>query len=136
MRRVKQKDSNGCGLACIAMLANKTYKEVRKIAVTKVGLGDGGFYTGTKELRALSDHYGIVLGKRRRPFKSFAALPETAILAINYKKAEDRWHWVVYRRSPKDEFIYDPKKTIKSNKRRDFGRIKEKAKWFLPVIKM
>ena len=133
MRRVKQGDPTGCGLACIAMLANTNYEEVKEVAIKKLGFNKSGtFYTGTRHLRELAGHFKIELGKKRRKFKRFEELPETTILAINYNKKSDTWHWVVYRREPNDEFVYDPKKNIKSNKRRDFRRIK--AKWFLPVI--
>ena len=133
MRRVKQGDPTGCGLACIAMLAGSDYNTVRELAIKELGFEDSGaFYTGTNHLRYLSDSFNIELGKKRRQFKSFEALPEIAILAINYKEDSDTWHWVVYRRTINDEFVYDPRKNIKANKRRDFGRIK--AKWFLPVI--
>ncbi len=133
MRRVKQGDPTGCGLACIAMLANSDYNSVRKLALEQLGFDDSGsFYTGTKHLRDLANSFNIELGKKRRQFKSFGELPEIAILAINYKEELDTWHWVVYRRTKNDEFVYDPKKNIKANKRRDFGRIK--ARWFLPVI--
>lgn len=132
MRRIKQGDPTGCGLACIAMLTDTNYNSVRELAVGQLGFDDSGtFYTGTKELRELGRNFNIELGRRMRKFKNFQELPETAILAINYKEDSDTWHWVVYRRTSNDEFVYDPKKNIKSNKRRDFGRIK--AKWFLPV---
>ena len=31
INHVKQEDKSGCGLACIAMLANKSYDEVKKV---------------------------------------------------------------------------------------------------------
>ncbi len=91
------------------------------------------FYTGTKDIRELGGHFNNKVGKRRRKFKSFDALPDTAILAINYKEKSDTWHWVVYIRTANDEFIYDPRKEIKTDKRRDFGRFK--ASWYLCVNK-
>lgn len=133
MRRVKQEDPTGCGLACIAMLADSTYAHVKNLAIEQLGFDNSGtLYTGTKHLRDLANNFKIGLGKKRRKFKAFNDLPEIAILAINYKEESNTWHWVVYRRTSNDEFVYDPKKKIKSNKRRDFGRIK--PKWFLPII--
>ena len=132
MIRVKQEDPTGCGLACIAMLAGFDYKAVRELAIEKLGFDDSGtFYTDTKDLRGLASIFNIELGKRKRRFKSFGELPEIAILAINYKEDSDTWHWVVYRRTSNDEFVYDPKTKIKTDKRQDFYRIN--AKWFLPV---
>ncbi|HFD32939.1 MAG TPA: hypothetical protein ENJ28_09580 [Gammaproteobacteria bacterium] len=133
MRRIKQADPTGCGLACIAMLASSDYNNVREVAIKQLGFNDSGtFHTSTKDLRELARKFKIELGKRRRKFKRFEGLPETAILAINHMDASDTWHWVVYRRRSNDTFVYDPKKSIKTNKRRDFGHIK--ARWYLPVI--
>jgi len=109
MERVRQRDPTGCGLACIAMVAGINYEKVRAIAVNELEWdGSGDFYTGTRDLRDLGRYFGIEVGKRRRSFKSFNALPETAILAINYKEQTDTWHWCLYRRIKDDEFIYDP----------------------------
>lgn len=133
MRRVKQGDPTGCGFACIAMLSGASYDEIKNIAITDLDYeGSGDFYTGTRELRYLASKNNVELGKRRRTFKSLDALPETAILAINHEDKLDTWHWVVYCRKPNEEYVYDPKKSIKSNKRTDFGRMK--IKWFLPII--
>jgi len=115
------------------MLANTRYETVREIAVKKFDFdGNGQFYTGTKELRELGSYFKITIGKRRRKFKDFYLLPDIAILAINYNKSTETWHWVVFRRTANDEFVYDPKQQIKTTRRRDFGRIN--ARWYLPVL--
>ena len=133
MRRILQEDSTGCGLAVIAMLSGETYEKIRSIAVNDLGWDEtGSFETGTRDLRDLAGFFNIEIGKRRRPFKEFNALPNLAILAINYNEQIDDWHWVVYRRVKGDQFFLDPKKSIRTNKRRDFRRIK--VKWYLPVI--
>ena len=135
LRRIKQEDPTGCGLACIAILAGVSYTEIRKIAVDDLEFDESGlFYTGTTHLRKLASKYNIKLSKRRRQFKSLEALPEKAILAINYDGNVDTWHWVIYRRTLNEEFVYDPKRSIKSNKRTDFSRMK--IKWFLQVTKI
>jgi len=132
MKRVRQRDPTGCGLACIAMVAGINYEKVRAIGVNELGWDETGeFYTGTRDLGELGRHFGIEVGKRRRPFKNFKALPNIAILAVNYKKQTDTWHWCLYRGIKDDQFVYDPSQSIKTNKRRDFGRIK--VKWFLPI---
>ena len=131
MRIVKQDDPTGCGIACIAMLAGTDYSSVKELAVKQIEFDNSvTFYTDTNDLKKLGKNFNIELGEQR-DFKSFQELPEIAILAINYNKNSERWHWVVYRRNSNDEFVCDPRKTIKTDKRRDFGRIK--AKWFVPV---
>ena len=51
VHNVKQEDAEGCGIACLAILANKTYKEVRDVYLNEYGgdeskiLKDGGGLT-------------------------------------------------------------------------------------------
>ena len=114
------------------MLANVSYELVRSIAVDNLDYkSNGTFYTDTKQLYILGQYFNIKLSKRKIPFRNFESLPHTAILATNYDKNDDIWHWVIFKRTSKEQFVYDPKKSIKSNKRKDFNRIK--AKWYLPV---
>lgn len=135
MRRIRQGDTTGCGLACIAMLAKTSYKEVRKAAVDELDYErKGQFYTDTKELRELADFFDIELGLKKRKFKSFESLSklyDLAILAINYKEKSKTWHWVLYCHTGSEEYVYDP--NTKSNKRRDLTRIEKNTRWFLPV---
>ena len=108
MRRVIQEDTTGCGLACIAMLSGRSYKEVRNLALKELGFEDNGeFYTGTSHLVSLGQEFDLKIGKRRRKFKSFDLLPNKVILAINYKEKSDTWHWVVFHRTNKEQYILD-----------------------------
>jgi len=134
MRRVIQRDITGCGLACIAMLSGKSYSEVRKKAMDKLGFEDHGvFYTNTSQLVSLGREFSLNLGKRRRKFKGYDALPNIAILAINYREKSDTWHWVIYHKSSTKEYVLDPKKSIKNNKRTDLSRIAKNATHWLPI---
>lgn len=134
MRRVVQQDSTGCGIACVAMLAGKTYVQVRKLALEILSLEEGDpFYTGTKDLVSLGERYNLKIGVRRRKFKAFEALPDKAILAINYKQNTDTWHWVVFHRTAKEPYVLDPKKSIKKDKRKDLESIANKATHWLGV---
>lgn len=134
MRRIIQEDKTGCGLACIAMLSGRKYKEIRKVAVTEHGFDeDGEFYTQTKHLTALGQRFGLEIGSRRRKFKDYSSLPDRAILAINYKEATDTWHRVIFHRTAKEEYVLDPKQSIKTAKRKDLSRISRKATYWLGV---
>jgi ABC-type bacteriocin/lantibiotic exporter with double-glycine peptidase domain len=88
MRRRKQSDTTGCGLACIAILANRPYSAVREVSIAALGFDpDAEFYTSTGQLKELGSHFGIqISAKRRHQFKGWVHLPNSAILAINYKK--------------------------------------------------
>jgi ABC-type bacteriocin/lantibiotic exporter with double-glycine peptidase domain len=134
VRRVIQQDSTGCGIACIAMLAGQTYEQVRKLALSVTAFEEGGpFYTCTKDLVSLGAQYNLKIGIRRRKFKNYDALPDKAILAINYKEETDTWHWVLFHRTADDQYVLDPMKSIKNEKRKDLGRIANKATHWLGV---
>lgn len=134
MRRVIQEDTTGCGLACIAMLSGRKYKEVRKAALSELQFDEGGeFYTGTSDLVYLGQGFDLKIGKRRRKFKGFDLLPNKAILAINYKEKSDSWHWVVFHRNNKEQYVLDPKKSIKTAKRTDLTRIAKNTTHWLGV---
>jgi ABC-type bacteriocin/lantibiotic exporter with double-glycine peptidase domain len=139
-RRIKQEDTTGCGLACIAMLSGKKYKVVRKKAVD-LGIQQENkrtFYTSANELKKLGEQFGVSIKNSRKnpweeygfPWKDWVHLPNKAIIAINYNKKK-KWHWVLFVREKCSAFVLDPKKKGKNDQRTDWGRMKPKG--FLPV---
>ena len=114
MVRVKQQDGNGCGLACIAMLARRRYATVvNKAMEIKGELREGfgvrrDFRTWTSDLRRLSEEFEFCLGRKvqfreqnTRGIEKFTSYMKdlnlgcNAVLAINRWKNGD-WHWVVW----------------------------------------
>ncbi|MEI8656449.1 cysteine peptidase family C39 domain-containing protein [Vibrio sp. Hal054] len=134
MRRVVQQDRTGCGLACIAILAGTEYSNVKDRALDLFNIESSDeFYTNASELQKLGQEFNLNVGGKRRVFKGFNALPDLAILAINYRENEDTWHWVVYCRDGGNEFVIDPKKAVKAERRTDFGRLAKSTRWFIAV---
>jgi hypothetical protein len=76
---------------------------------------------------------GIKTGASETTFKNWHALPDCALLAIKWHKENGiaYWHWVVFVREGKNEYVLDSKKSLATNIRTDFGRIK--PKWFIEV---
>lgn len=134
IQRVKQEDETGCGLACIAMLAGVSYNEIKNVALDKLKFRTNGeFYTGTGQLKELASHYNVEIeGKRRRKFKSWSELPDVAIVSINLKENNKYWHWVVFQRKDGADFVLDPKKSITTDRRTNFNRMKPFG--YLPVL--
>ncbi|TPK80389.1 hypothetical protein FJ527_01025 [Mesorhizobium sp. B2-4-18] len=94
MRLVKQSDENGCGVACVAMIADITYSQARK---QMFGDRRGG-YTNTGDLRRALAQLGIQTGPRLVRLKKNqtpAELPFDAILKTNVKQ-DGEWHWVIW----------------------------------------
>jgi len=97
MKRVAQRDKNGCGVACVAMIAGISYAEACELMFP----GRKGTYTRAKGLRIALEHYGVTLG-RRMPLKTASILDlkdDGIILAHTESVSEDRWtasHWIVW----------------------------------------
>lgn len=129
MRRIKQLDSTGCGIACVAMIAGRTYSQVRKIAV-EMGYqrSDLTLYTHAKQLRALLDHFGVRT-ERARMARHWESLSATGIAAVNRRESDGRWHWVVYQHGRRP-YAIDPRKSAPP-RRTDFGRLRLHS--FVPI---
>ncbi|BBD08494.1 cysteine peptidase family C39 domain-containing protein [Desulfovibrio ferrophilus] len=128
IRRIIQSDVNGCGLACVAMVTNHTYAEVRKKAFEKLtGLAKNGYLTTSRDVKSLLNIFGFE-GSRliRFSFKNISKIPDLCLFKINrHFDAEgvEYWHWVVFVRDDREMYILDPKKSIRTNKRKDWGRM-------------
>lgn len=124
MQRIIQIDSTGCGLACVAMLAGRSYEQVKRNSIRLGILEESGpFYTVAKNLRELLRSYNISCDSGGK-IRKWESLPDKAILAINHQEKSNSWHWVVFVRESKEEFyILDPRRAVKSERRTDFGRM-------------
>lgn len=135
MKVVLQEDETGCGLACVAMVAGKTYREVKQTAASLgISVKDKKLYSDTKYVRRLLRRFGIQSSDEERPFVSWEALPDRALLSIKYHKESFRnvWHWVVFERNEGNAAVLDPAKYMLHHRRTDFGAMK--PKWFIEVL--
>ena len=96
MRTVKQKDKNGCGVACVAMLTNVSYEEARDVI----------YRAGRSRLTKTEDLYIALkalgrnpLSKTRRGFYS-TKLHELKTDALVFVELDDDGdnpkHWMVW----------------------------------------
>lgn len=118
----------------MAMLSNHSYSYMREIAVSELGFDpEGEFHTSASDLRKLGERVGVLFaGKSLRDFKDWVHLPDMAILGINSRDGGDSWHWVIFVREDYSASVIDPKRSVKANRRTDFGRMKPFT--FLPVV--
>ena len=127
----KQRHDWSCGLACVAMIADKPYNTV--IAdfenmydtlywnyLNKSKQWVIGYGTSTSDLYDLFTEYGVTSNQRMIRYKGRDALPELSILAINerdeivnWRKARC-WHWVVCKREGRKFKIFDPWDGVRS----------------------
>lgn len=126
-----QHDDTGCGIACVAMLVNQTYFEVKEQLIQ-----DGFFTKHTVFFGTTFRHISTILTKYhlkptpKRKFKKWSNIPaKIAIASTNYNSAGS-WHWVVFVRDIDGYFIYDPDKPRK--KIRDLrGKM---SGWFIEIM--
>ena len=94
MKRVVQKDRDGCGVACVAMLAGVTYKQAKDVM-----FGDDSVsLTSTADLYYALKLFGKrPLGKRLIPLgtRRYRDLHANALLKVG-KPGKSWWHWIVW----------------------------------------
>ena len=132
MKPVVQEDRTGCAIASIAALTQEKYQAVKR-AAKKLGISvdDSELWTDTRHVRKLLARFGVGAGAKEELFKSWARLPNRALLAIKWhrEKTGPAWHWVVFARDQGVSFVLDSKRGLRTNRRTDFGRMK--PKWFI-----
>lgn len=136
MKPVVQRERTGCGLASVATVAGVSYRHTQCVA-NRLGIfaDDQRLWSETGHVRRLLRQYGIRAAKTEVRFVSWQTLPDLALLAIKWHKKRGRafWHWVVFWRGPKEAVVLDPKRALRTNRRRDFGRMR--PKWFIALTK-
>ncbi|PWV74878.1 hypothetical protein [Halomonas sp. A11-A] len=134
MESVIQEEISGCGIAASAALAGVTYAEAREKAnILGIHAEDTALWSDTGYVRKLLGEFGISVDAGETPFESWESLPDRALLAIKWRmvRGQPFWHWVVFVREGGEARVLDSKKALKSNIRRDFGRIR--PKWYIEV---
>ena len=133
MKPVVQLEPTGCGIASVAAIAGLSYPKAKAIA-NSLGIfaHDKSLWSKTSHVRKLLGHLDIKTGPREVPFRSWAALPDLALLSIKWhlEKGRPHWHWVVFVRQSGQPCVLDSKKNLRSHRRIDFGRMK--PKWYIP----
>jgi ABC-type bacteriocin/lantibiotic exporter with double-glycine peptidase domain len=135
MNPVIQEEISGCGIAACAALAGITYAQAKETAnALDIYAEDTALWSDTEYVRKLLRALLITAASTETPFDSWENLPDKALLAIKWRMEQGRpfWHWVVFVRYEADTFVLDSKKALKTNTRRDFGRIT--PKWFIDIV--
>jgi ABC-type bacteriocin/lantibiotic exporter with double-glycine peptidase domain len=135
MKPVVQLEPTGCGIASVAAIVGLSYAQTKAVA-SSLGISaqDERLWSETAHVRKLLEHLGVKTGRAERPFRSWEALPDLALLSIKWhvEKGRPFWHWVVFMRDHRGARVFDPKASLRRHVRTDFGRMK--PKWFIPII--
>jgi len=106
MKRVRQVDEAGCGIACVAMVTGKTYLQAKRYFEESVFQPkDKKPHTRHYQLRRALRKLGIAT--ENRPFRHWRSIETNAIVPIN-RRRDGGWHWVVFVREGNRPYILDP----------------------------
>ncbi|RKZ86420.1 MAG: hypothetical protein DRQ39_05725 [Gammaproteobacteria bacterium] len=134
MKAVVQEEVTGCGIAACAAIADISYVKAKNIA-NNLGIytDDPSLWSNSTSILKLLTQLGSQVGKHEIQFSDWGSLPDCALLAIKWhlKDGKPFWHWVVFVRDGTKSYILDSNKSLKTNVRTDFGRIK--PKWYIEV---
>ena len=137
MKLVVQLERTGCGIASMAALVGVSYAQAKRVA-NRLGIfaDDPRLWSETDYVLRLLREYGFRSARTEVPFTSWEALPDLALLAINWHEERGRafWHWVVFWRGPRGPVVLDSKRALRRHVRTDFGRMR--PKWCIPVDPM
>ncbi len=128
---VLQEETTGCGFACVAMITNSTYQEIKALANSQgMFAEDEALFTTTNYVRKLLSDLGLQPGEEEVTFTDWDTLPPLALLATKYRieNGTPRWHWSVYTNQPPR--VLDPAAYLEINERTDFENID--VEWYIP----
>ncbi len=134
MKPVIQQENTGCAIASSAAIAGISYVRAKRIA-SELGIvaTDSALWSETTHIRSLLKKLGIKAANKETPFRNWSSLPDKALLAIKWhlENGKPYWHWVVFVRDKHGAVVLDSKKSLTSNIRTDFGRIR--PKWYIKI---
>ena len=136
---IPQLDRSDDLLACVAILTGKSLADVRKQA-EQFGLPKTGPYWVDIDMTAkLLMNLGNLVATKYKEFTSFAALPDVAILLIDYDEDTEIGRHVIWHhiRGTKDQqalsYVIDPALHISASQQMttEFGHLK--PAWYVEV---
>lgn len=134
MKPVVQEELTGCGIASAAAIAGISYKEAKNVA-NRMGIfaEDPSLWSDPQHVRDLLGKLGIDTDREEKPFKDWNSLPDRALLSTKWhiEAGKPFWHWAVFVRLGAEKYVLDSKKSLKTNIRKDFRRIK--PRWYIKV---
>ena len=131
IRRVQQRDDNGCGIACVAMVTGKTYRQAKKFFLDHVFLPtEKKPHTRHYQLRrALRD---LRIRTEKRTFRNWRSIESLSIVAIN-RRQDGGWHWVIFVPNGARPYILNPM-TGKNRRRYDFRGMKARGLYIAIIV--
>ena len=110
VRKVRQRDPFGCGVACVAMVTGRDYPTVRQMFLDKqIGRCEGRpLSTNFTELQRALALLGVPCQRKR--FEGWDSIQGVGIVAVDsFGGGSKNWHWVVVERHERFGIVlHDP----------------------------
>jgi len=124
IQHVQQGDEKGCGIACVAMVTGKTYRQAKKFFLERVFLPmERKPHTRHNQLRRALQKLRIATEKR--VFRNWRSINSLSIVPIN-RRLDGGWHWVIFVPNGIRPYILDPAPG-KGRRRYDFRGMKARG---------
>lgn len=140
MRLIRQpQNSTLCGIACVAMIAEKSLTVVIQKAIDlfkwdpKTVKTDSR--TNKKDILRLLTKCGFSRLNAFKNFSSWDNIEGLNLVAVRYNSKTGNWHWIVAKRNRTTLKIYDPQKESPieyREKEKPDGRT-YRGKWYLKI---
>ena len=139
--RVQVEDRNDDALACVAILTGKPLADVKKTAVILGLPARGPIWVDDAMIAKLLFNLGNLHGTEYKEFTSIAALPNVALLMVDYHERIDSGRLVVFHHVNASEkqqslsYVIDPADWIdpKHHVTTDFKHLNTKPAWYIEV---
>ncbi len=107
IRLIKQTDETGCGIACVAMITDRKYKEIKDLLMAQEGWKkpDRKLYTRVNQLTQLLNNLGV--SSKKKKSKSFEEISGVSIVGIDRQNG-GYFHWVIVIKDSHRFIIIDP----------------------------
>ena len=103
-----------CGIACVAMITEKSLTVVTKKAIELFKWNPKTVKTNSrtskKDILRLLAKYGFSRLNSFKNFSSWDNIEGLNLVAVRYNPKTGNWHWVVAKRNKATLKIYDPEK--------------------------
>ncbi|OYU26377.1 MAG: hypothetical protein CFE41_16605 [Burkholderiales bacterium PBB2] len=140
-KRVEMKGTHDDLLACAAMLCGKSMEDIKKMAVTLGMPANGPFYMDEVLFRKILFNLSPLAVSDYKDLTDVAALPDVAVLCVDYDKHSEACRHVVFHhvrateKTPSFSYTVDPNSWLdpRSHISTDMGHLNLKPAWYLEI---
>ncbi|MCV2351986.1 hypothetical protein [Paucibacter sp. Y2R2-4] len=140
-KRVEMKGTHDDLLACAAILCGKSMEDVKKMAVTLGMPANGPFFMSDMLFRQIAFNLSPLAVSEYKDLTATNALPEVAVLCVDYDKHSEACRHVVFHqvraseKTPAFGYVIDPANWLTPDQHItiDLSHLNLKPAWYLEI---